>query len=100
MVRATRGARNPDSELPNIAASGASGRGMSDFVEPRVRRVVAEFLGVGLEELTPEVSLVDELAVDSLDLVELAIALESDLGIIFPESAIDELRTYGDLVHT
>jgi acyl carrier protein len=73
---------------------------MHEFVEPRVRRVVAEYLGVEAEDLTPSVSLIDELAADSLDLVELAIALEADFGIVLPESAIDDLRTYGDLVDT
>jgi len=38
-------------------------------VEPRVQRVVAAHLGVGPEELTPDVSLADDLAADSLDLV-------------------------------
>lgn len=73
---------------------------MSDPVEPRVRRVVAEYLGVDPEELSSDVSLIEDLAADSLDLVELAIALENDLGVVFDESAIDEMRTYGDLVDT
>jgi len=38
-------------------------------VEPRLRRVVADNLGVALEDLTPEVSLTDDLAADSLDLL-------------------------------
>jgi acyl carrier protein len=71
---------------------------MFDFVEPRVRRVVADHLGVNAEELTSDVSLIDDLAADSLDLLELALALEGELGIVIPESAIDELRTYGDLL--
>jgi acyl carrier protein len=71
---------------------------MFDFVEPRVRRVVADQLGVGADELAPDVSLVDDLAADSLDLVELALALENELGVAVPESVIEHLRTYGDLV--
>jgi acyl carrier protein len=71
---------------------------MFDFVEPRVRRVVADQLGVGADELAPDVSLVDDLAADSLDLVELALALENELGVVVPESVIEHLRTYGDLV--
>ena len=71
---------------------------MFDFVEPRVRRVVAEQLGVGTDELAPDVSLVEDLAADSLDLVELALALENELGVMVPESVIEHLRTYGDLV--
>lgn len=74
--------------------------GMFQFVEPRVRRVVADHLGVGVEELRPDVSLTDELAADSLDLLELALALESMLGIEFPEVALERIRTFGDLLET
>ena len=73
---------------------------MVDLVEPRVRRVVAEHLGVEPEELAGEVSLIDELAADSLDLVELALELEAQFGIVIPESTIEELRTYADVVQT
>jgi acyl carrier protein len=48
--------------------------------------------------LSPDVSLTDDLAADSLDLIELTLGLEAELGITVPESAIDEIRTYGDLV--
>ena len=61
---------------------------MFDFVEPRVRRLVADHLGVGTEELTRDVSLADELAVDSLDLVELALALETEFGISMSEATL------------
>jgi acyl carrier protein len=73
---------------------------MFEFAEPRIRRLVADYLGVNPEELTPEVSLTDDLAADSLDLVELALALEGEFGIEVPERTIDEVRTYGDLVET
>jgi len=73
---------------------------MSEFAEPRIRRLVADYLGVSADELTPEVSLTDDLAADSLDLVELALALEGEFGIEVPERTIDEVRTYGDLVET
>jgi len=73
---------------------------MSEFAEPRIRRLVADYLGVSAEVLTPEVSLTDDLAADSLDLVELALVLEGEFGIEVPERAIDEVRTYGDLVET
>ena len=73
---------------------------MSEFVEPRVRRVVADRLGVSLEELAPDVSLIDDLAADSLDLVELAVEIERQFGISMPESLIDEIRTYGDVVES
>ena len=77
-------------------------RSASDFsfalVEPAVRRVVAEHLGVGVEDLAPEVSLTDELAADSLDIVELAVAVEAEWGIAIPDDTLQEIRTYRDLV--
>jgi acyl carrier protein len=72
--------------------------GSVDLIEPRVRAVVADVLGVPAEALEPSVSLVDDLAADSLDLAELGVALEGALGIQLGESAFDEVRTYADLV--
>jgi acyl carrier protein len=71
---------------------------MFELVESRVRRIVAEHLGVGPEELGSDVSLTDNLAADSLDLVELALALEGEFDINVPETVLDSVRTYGDLV--
>jgi len=63
-----------------------------------VRRLVAERLAVDPDELAPEVSLTDDLAADSLDLVDLAIGLEEEFGITVTESTIRELRTYRQVV--
>jgi acyl carrier protein len=71
---------------------------MDCLFEPRVRRLVAESLGVSLDDLTPDVSLSEDLAADSLDLVELALALEEEFGLTVPERTIAEVRTYGELV--
>src|SRR5204862_6434630 len=65
----------------------------------RVQKVVAAQLGVGTEELTSDVSLSDDLAADSLDLVELGFAFEDELGINLPERELQGIRTYGDLLH-
>jgi acyl carrier protein len=71
---------------------------MWSLVEPRVRRLVAEHLGVAEEELSPELSLVDDLAADSLDFAELALAVEEELDLAVPEDVLDGVRTYGELV--
>ena len=71
---------------------------MDSLFELRVRRLVADHLGVGFDDLAPEVSLADDLAADSLDLLELALALEGEFGLTIPERTIAELRTYGELV--
>ena len=67
-------------------------------LEPQVRQAVAENLGVGLDELTPDVSLTDDLAADSLDILDLALALEKQFGISIPERVLEDVRTYGELV--
>src|SRR6185436_10645621 len=83
----------------NACAPGGPGEvGMYEFVETHVRRLVADHLGVGVEELVPEVSLRDDLAADSLDFVELALAFEARFGIGVPEHILDQVRSYGDLV--
>src|SRR6266550_657778 len=57
---------------------------MQAALEPRVRCLVADTLGVGIDELAPDVSLTDELAADSLDLAELAARLEAELRLAGP----------------
>src|SRR5881628_697386 len=70
----------------------------SNAIESRVRGIVAEHLGVGPEELRPDVSLADDLAVDSLDLIDLALALEAEWGVVLRRRALESVRTYGDLL--
>src|SRR2546422_2430363 len=67
-------------------------------IEPRIRGVVTERLGVGPEELRPDVSLTDDLAADSLDLVDLGLALEAECGVVLRRRALESVRTYGDLL--
>jgi acyl carrier protein len=69
-----------------------------EALEPRVRRLISDQLGVDPGELEPGVSFTDDLAVDSLDLLELAISLEEAFGITVPEVDLDTSRTYGELV--
>jgi acyl carrier protein len=71
---------------------------MDELVEPRARHLVAEQLGVRLEDLVAEVSLREDLAADSLDLVELSIALEGEFAIVVPARLLEEIRTYGDVI--
>src|SRR5262252_6271569 len=73
-------------------------RPMEMRLEETIRRVVAAELGVAPESLAPDVSLVDDLATDSLDLLELAMSLEEALGLTFSSDTIEQVRTYGELV--
>ena len=69
-----------------------------DEIEARIRTVVADRLGLSMDDLGEEVSLVDDLAADSLDLVEIALAIEANLGVVLPRHFLDEVRTCGELV--
>jgi len=69
-----------------------------ELQEARIRCVVADQLGVSIEELGRDVSLTDDLAVDSLDMLDLALALRHELGVEVPDSAMVDVCTYGELV--
>jgi acyl carrier protein len=64
----------------------------------RVREIVAEQLGVDVEEVTPEASFTDDLGADSLDTVELVMALEEEFGIEIPDEDAEKISTVGDAV--
>jgi acyl carrier protein len=68
-----------------------------DAVEPRVRQVVAEQLGVPGDALAPEVSFGD-LASDRQSVREMVLAVESRLGVRVESRLLDEVRSYGELV--
>jgi acyl carrier protein len=72
--------------------------GLRELLEPELRALVAEQLGVPATWLRPEVSLEQDLAADSLDCTELIVAAEQRFHISIPEAVVDRLRTYGDLV--
>ncbi|HZR80846.1 MAG TPA: acyl carrier protein [Candidatus Binatia bacterium] len=85
-------------ERADVGTKDSGPNGRRDAVDVEVRRVVADRLGVDAELLSTDVSLTDELAADSLDLLELAVTLEAECGLVLSEEAIAELRTYGDLL--
>ena len=66
-------------------------------VEERVKKIVAEQLGVKDEEVTSDASFVDDLGADSLDTVELVMALEEEFDIEVPDEAVESIRTIGDM---
>lgn len=64
----------------------------------RVNTIVTDQLGVDRESLTPEANLLDDLGADSLDVVELVMALEEEFGIEVPDDDVENIRTIGDIV--
>ena len=67
-------------------------------IEDRVKKIVAEQLGVKEEEVKAEASFVDDLGADSLDTVELVMAFEEEFGIEIPDDAAETIQTVGDAV--
>ena len=62
-------------------------------IEDRVRKIVAEQLGVKEEEVTTEASFVDDLGADSLDTVELVMALEEEFETEIPDEEAEKITT-------
>ncbi|HRI38314.1 MAG TPA: acyl carrier protein [Nitrospira sp.] len=64
-------------------------------VEERVKKIIAEQLGVEETEVTPEASFVEDLGADSLDTVELVMALEEEFSIEIPDEDAEKILTVG-----
>lgn len=62
----------------------------------KIRQIIADQLGVKKEEVTDNAKFVDDLGADSLDTVELVMALEEEFGIEIPDEDAEKLATVGD----
>jgi acyl carrier protein len=67
-------------------------------VEQQVKAIVAEQLGVKQEQVTNDASFVGDLGADSLDTVELVMALEEEFEIEIPDEDAEKIRTVQDAV--
>lgn len=74
---------------------GKEGRTPMATVDERVKKIIAEQLGVEEDEVTPEASFVEDLGADSLDTVELVMALEEEFGIEIPDEDAEKILTVG-----
>jgi acyl carrier protein len=66
---------------------------MSVDLEKRVKEIVVERLGVDPQEVRPEASFVNDLGADSLDTVELVMALEEEFNIKIPDEEAEKIQT-------
>ena len=62
-------------------------------VEDRVKKIVIEQLGVSEDQVTPDASFVDDLGADSLDTVELVMALEEEFDAEIPDDQAEKITT-------
>ena len=72
---------------------------MSDKpIEQRVKDIIVEQLGVKPDQVTPTAKFIEDLGADSLDTVELIMALEEEFGIEVPDEQAEKLQSVGDVI--
>ena len=71
---------------------------MSDEVKSKVKKIVADHLGVDEEKVTEEASFIDDLGADSLDTVELVMAFEEEFSIEIPDEIAEKITTIKDAI--
>ena len=67
-------------------------------LEDRVSAIIVEQLGVTKEELTPRASFIDDLGADSLDIVELVMAMEEEFDIEIPDDDAEKIQPIEDVI--
>ena len=67
-------------------------------VADRVKKIIVDQLGVEEETVTPEASFVDDLGADSLDTVELVMALEEEFGVEIPDEDAEKITTVSQAI--
>ena len=67
-------------------------------LEERVAEIIVEQLGVSKEEVNPKASFIDDLGADSLDIVELVMAMEEEFDVEIPDDDAEKIQTIGDAI--
>jgi acyl carrier protein len=67
-------------------------------LQQRVSDIIVEQLGAAKDEIVPEASFIDDLGADSLDIVELVMAMEETFDIEIPDDDAEKIQTIGDAV--
>jgi acyl carrier protein len=67
-------------------------------VAEKVKSIIAEQLGVKIEEVKPEASFIDDLGADSLDTVELIMALEEEFNVEIPDEDAEKMTKVSDAI--
>ncbi|HAB18084.1 MAG TPA: acyl carrier protein [Verrucomicrobiota bacterium] len=67
-------------------------------IEQRIKDIIVEQLGVKADQVTHEAKFIEDLGADSLDTVELVMALEEEFGMEIPDEEAEKLQTVGDVI--
>ena len=67
-------------------------------IEQRVKEIIVEQLGVNADQVAPEAKFIEDLGADSLDTVELVMALEEEFGSEIPDEQAEKLQSVGDVI--
>ncbi|WP_337847810.1 acyl carrier protein [Sphingomonas sp.] len=70
---------------------------MSDIAD-RITQLVADQLGADRNKVIPDAHFIDNLGADSLDVVELVMAIEEEYGISIPDADAEKIRTVGEAI--
>ena len=70
----------------------------SESIFESVRNILVDQLGVDVEMVTMESNFIDDLNADSLDIVELVMAMEQEFGISIPDEEAERIKSVGDAV--
>ena len=63
----------------------------------KIVSILNEQLGINPDEITMQTNIMDDLSIDSLDLVDLLMTLEEEYGVEIPDDKIEDIKTIGDL---
>ncbi len=72
---------------------------MSATIEQKVKNIIADQLGVGADEIKPTSSFIEDLGADSLDIVELVMAMEEEFEVEIPDEEAENIKTVQDAVN-
>ncbi len=72
---------------------------MSAEIEQKVKDIIIEQLGVDAAQVTPEAKFVEDLGADSLDTVELVMALEESFSLEIPDEEAEKITSVGDAIN-
>ena len=68
-------------------------------MEERIKEIIADQLGIDVDQIKPESKFVDDLGADSLDVVELIMAFEEEFDVEIPDEDAEKIQTVGDVIN-